>query len=139
MSYLAFVLFQKTKAPSKKDIATIINDKLSYEKNSHKRFFSCSLQIISQEKTIEINWGDFSAKLFFVETPSVLVESQEIANKFIHDPIISSFIASCDARIEVICEEDVDMDYFNIYIYILEALVTLPNVIVFETASENLL
>ncbi len=87
---------------------------------------------------MEIWWEHWKMSIHVVDLPHVLLESQEIAHHFASNSSQAQFVTSCDARLEVVGEPDPGMVYFNTFLFVLEALSTLPNVAIFDTASETL-
>ncbi len=69
-------------------------------------------------------------------TPSVLVEARAIAAAHLEpDDPRQTALATYPCRIEIGCDPDPTMDRFNYYVYVLEALETLPGAIVFDPTT----
>ena len=96
-------------------------------------------QVSIQQGTPEIRWEHWAIRGYFADAPHGLCESRAVAHVVAHDPDQAALVATCDARWERIGESDPDMVHFNTFIFILEALNTLPHVVIFETASGILL
>jgi hypothetical protein len=69
-------------------------------------------------------------------TPSVLVEARAIASTYLEpDDPRQLTLATYPYRIEIGCDPDPTMERFNYYVYVLEALETLPGAIVFDPTT----
>ena len=86
------------------------------------------------EKELRISWPKFRLSVGVNCEAHVLSESEELARKFA--PLaFRERIARCASRIEVSGTLDRDMDHFNDYCFVVEAVERLGNVFVFSQDS----
>jgi hypothetical protein len=67
----------------------------------------------------------------------VLMESQEIAALYAKDRADSTVIATYDRRITLTSDDDLPLNHFNDYIFVLEALEKIDGVILFDPRDES--
>lgn len=93
-------------------------------------------QIAIESDCITITVEDWQLRISANGDPDVLEESQEIAATHLEpeDPK-RAILATYGFRLEISCDEDPNMDYFNYYIYALEALSEFPGAIVFDPST----
>ncbi|MER0442115.1 hypothetical protein [Emticicia sp. W12TSBA100-4] len=100
-----------------------------------KRTFSSKEFVIEVEgEIIYIKIKNWVVKLSINESSSVLQESQEMA-EMIQDSEKRKQISTCSKRIEMIATEDLNMDYFNEHLYILETVQEFTDVFIFNPHS----
>jgi hypothetical protein len=91
---------------------------------------------ISVESTgpdsVEVRWEDWSLRASLEEGTHVLAESENIAAAFAADRQDKSLIAGCRRWIVWSSDVDPDMDHFNDYCFLLEALEKQPGLILFD-------
>ena len=79
---------------------------------------------------------DWLMRVYTNHEPHVLVESQEIAAAYMEpDDPRQAALATYGFRLEVSCDTDPDMDRFNYYVYVIEALASFPGAIVFDPTT----
>jgi len=93
------------------------------------------VSVSSEETKITIQINDWKCTVAFNTSESVLVESREMAEFFAKDRPDQSEIAKSEARFEVATDADMEMDYFNDYVEIVEQLESYDNAKVFEPSQ----
>jgi hypothetical protein len=94
------------------------------------------VQIAIEPDYITITIEDWQMRISANGDPYVLEEAQEIAAKHLEpDDPNRAILATHGFRLEISCDEDLNMDYFNCYIYVLEALSEFPGAIVFDPST----
>ena len=80
---------------------------------------------------IWLEWPDWKVQIRPVAGTKVLEFANKVASV---DPSRqdNSVIASCDRLIEVQGTDDANMDHFNDYVFVLQALENLPGVVLFD-------
>jgi hypothetical protein len=127
-SYQAFVMLPTENSPS----LDLVQQQI------HQRFDGANppAQIAIESDCLTITVEDWQLRITANSDPSVLAESQEIAATHLEpeDPN-QSILATYGFRLEISCDEDPNMDYFNYHIYALEALSEFPGAIVFDPST----
>jgi phosphoribosylaminoimidazole carboxylase (NCAIR synthetase) len=127
-SYQAFVMLP-TENPPSLDLV---------KQHIHQRVDGANppARIAIESDYITITVEDWQLRIAANCAPDVLVEAQEIAAKHLEpeDPK-RTMLATYGFRLEISCDEDPNMDYFNYYIYALEALSGFPGAIVFDPST----
>lgn len=128
MSYKALVLLPPTSSTSIEEV----KDKLrTFYKNDERDV------IVQQHETvIEIVIRGWTCSVHLSSEPHVLIESQQMAEIFAAARLDKDEIATCNRRFEVISEPDPNIDYFNDYIFILQALESFPGIKIWDAAEE---
>jgi hypothetical protein len=85
--------------------------------------------------SILLTWPNYKFQIYRSSLPHVVLESEEIANRFGKGRPDSRQIANCAVRFEVMGEDDPDMVHFNDYLYIGEAAERLGKVYRFDQSS----
>jgi hypothetical protein len=93
-------------------------------------------QFAIESDFISISIEDWQMRIWANSDPSVLIESQEIAAAHLEpeDPNQSTLL-TYGFRLEISCDLDPNLDRFNYYIHVLEALETLPGAIIFNPST----
>ena len=87
---------------------------------------------------IEIFFGDWRFHVYWQDEPSVVIESQEIANVFAKSRQDQEIIASCRKRITTAGSLDPNMAHFNDYLSVYALLESLENVYMYDEAIGEL-
>jgi hypothetical protein len=95
--------------------------------------------IVQSGETIRLRWPDYVLEVGESHDPHVLEESVEIAAENAQGHPQRERIAQCAARFEITGHADPNMDYFNDYLFVGEALARLGRVYRFEPASGEFL
>jgi len=82
-----------------------------------------------------ISWPQFTFELGLSKLPHVIEESKEIADQFAKGLPQQDLIAQCFSRVELVGDDDPEMQYFNDYCYIVEAIEKLGTVFTFDQGS----
>ena len=92
-------------------------------------------EIVRSGQDIELRWPDYVLAVGRSRVPHVLEESKEIAEQAGQQHPAREQIASCTCRFEMSGDDDPDMDHFNDYLFVGEALCRLGRVYWFDQAS----
>ena len=108
-----------------------------------RRFYSSDptapREILVSGPTVTLRWEDYTMTVHRSALPNVLDESAEIANEFAAERLDRDRIARCQLRFEISADEDPEMDHFNDYLFVGEALQRLARVYRFDQASGEFL
>jgi hypothetical protein len=96
-------------------------------------------EIVQSGETVSLQWSDYMLEVGESHAPHVLEESAEIAAERAAAHPDKERIARCACRFEISGPEDPDMDHFNDYLFVGEALARLGRVYRFEQASGEFL
>lgn len=96
-------------------------------------------EILESGPTVSLRWHDYTMTVYRSALPHVLEESAELASEFAAHRPDRDRIARCKLRFEISAEEDPNMDHFNDYLFVGEALQRLARVYRFENASGEFL
>lgn len=107
------------------------------EKVLRARSFSVPPAIQATADHLIVTLNGYHLKLWWAAGPHVRQESAELANEHAKGHPARDRIALCSTRIEVSGDEDMDMDYFNDYVFILEELEKIGTVYIFDVADES--
>lgn len=83
--------------------------------------------------SITVTWADWSIGLAISDAAWVVLESEEIAERYAKHRADQSHIARCRRRIEVVSDDDPSIHHFNNYVSIVEVLEAVPGCIVFDS------
>ena len=127
-SYQAFVMLPTENSPAPDAVKQQIQQRFDL---AHP-----VAQIAIEPDYITITIEDWQLRISANGDPYVLEEAQEIATQHLElgDPKRAA-LATYSFRLEISCDEDPNMDYFNCYIYVLEALSEFPGAIVFDPST----
>ncbi len=127
-SYQAFVMLPTENSPS--------SDLVKQQLQQRVDGATPPAQIAIEPDYITITVADWQLRISANGDPFVLEEAQEIAATHLEpeDPK-REILATYGFRLEISCDEDPNMDYFNYYIYALEALSEFPGAIVFDPST----
>ncbi len=127
-SYQAFIMLPTENSPSPESV----KDRLQPVFDT----VNPMAQFAIEPDCLIISIDNWQIRIYSNNDPSVLLESQEIAAEHLEpeDPKQSA-LSRCGFRLEVSCDVDPNMDRFNYYIHVLEALTTFPNAIVFDPTT----
>jgi hypothetical protein len=129
-SYQAFVMLPTENSPS----PDLVKQQLQ------QRFDLANplAQIAIEPEYISITVEDWQLRISANGDPYVLEEAQEIAAEHLEpDDPKRVALATYGFRLEISCDEDPNMDYFNYYIYALEALSEFSGAIVFDPSTSG--
>jgi hypothetical protein len=127
-SYQAFVMLPTENSPSPDLVKQQIQQRFDLA--------NPVAQIAIEPNHITITVEDWQLRIATNGDPYVLIESQEIAAAHLEsDDPKQAELATYGFRLEISCDEDPNMDYFNYYIYVLEALSGFPGAIVFDPST----
>jgi hypothetical protein len=127
-SYQAFVMLPTEHSPSPDLVKQQIQQRFDLA--------NPLAQIEIEPDYITITVEDWQMRVCANSDPSVLEEAQEIAAKHLEpDDPKQAALVTYGFRLEISCDEDPNMDYFNCYIYVLEALSEFPDAIVFDPST----
>ena len=130
MSYKAFILLPDTS-----------NITLDEAKNILSSGFRDDERRISinkdDNKKLVILIEDWKCSIYPNTNASVLEESAELAEHFARSSIEKNEIKSYSKRLEVICEDDPEMQFFNDYLTVLQELGSIKNAKVWEQAQQG--
>lgn len=96
----------------------------------------CDVIIQRRETAIEVIIGEWTCCIYLSSESHVLEESQEMAELFAAARPDKEEIATCNRRFEVI-GTDPNMDYFNDYLFVLQALESFSSVKIWEGAAQE--
>jgi len=88
---------------------------------------------------LDLQFKDYIFRLDFDRSPHVLEEAADIAARFGANTGKQQRIAACTSRFEVRADDDPEMNYFNDFMYIIEASQRIGEVYAFDTASRSFL
>ncbi len=127
-SYQAFVMLPTENSPSPDLVKQQIQQRVDG--------VNPPAQIAIEPDYITITVEDWQLQISANGDPYVLEEAVEIAAAHLEpeDPK-RAILATYGFRLEISCDEDPNMDYFNYYIYALEALSEFPGAIVFDPST----
>jgi hypothetical protein len=91
------------------------------------------------DQTVTLHWAGYTLMAARQAAPHVLMESQEIADKFAQNHVARDRIARCAARFELSGGRDPEMAWFNDYLFVGEALARLGIVYRFEPDTAQFL
>lgn len=129
VSYKALVLLPPTSSASIEEA----EDKLrTFYRNNE-----CDVIIQRCETVIDVIIGGWTCSVHLSSEPYVLVESQEMAELFAAARPDQEEIATCNRRFEVVVGTDPNMDYFNDYLFVLQALESFSGAKVWEGAAQE--
>jgi hypothetical protein len=92
-------------------------------------------QVTRTGSTIRIAWPEFAFELYHTDAPHVLQESRQIASECAARRPERERIAQCRERVELWGGDDLEMDYFNDYCFIVQAIESLARVYTFDQGS----
>jgi hypothetical protein len=124
--YLAFI-----QPDSDADLTVLKNNLESFYEKSGRR------PNISQiDKMITVDFNNYKFEISFSDGSHVIEEAAEIANDRATDYAENSFdkekLKTSSKRFEISGEDDIDMDYFNDSLFIVETIEKFRGVIVFD-------
>jgi hypothetical protein len=108
---------------------------ISFDETAHaikERFARDKVKVIVETALIRVKRNNWELRIWYEEKPEVLVESQEIASNFATKRDDATIIASCNRRFITSADRDPKMDYFNDYVFVLEALESINGIILFN-------
>lgn len=83
-------------------------------------------------KKIRILRNEWSLYITWEDEPHVLLESKEIAERFVSDEQDQAVIGQIAQRIEIGADPDPEMIYFNDYVFLLEVIDEFSGLYVFD-------
>ena len=138
MAYSAFALLPPEADADGSKIAEILSQ---YFKGSEpiKEMRKTMGQSSVMHWAIRLRWHHWRMQIALNTNSDILEDSRKIAQEYGQGRSDSDIIASCDRRIEVLCEPDPNGDHFNDYVSVLEALEKIPGAILFDPEAECLI
>ena len=104
-----------------------------------RRFYSgkqgAPTDILHSGQDIRLRWPNYVLEIARSTLPLVVEESAEVAERFAARHPAHDRIASCACRFEMSGDDDPDMEHFNDYLYVGEALARLGRVYCFDQGS----
>jgi hypothetical protein len=103
-----------------------------------ENFYSSSAKRPSISRSgdlITLAWPGYALEVGRSSLPDVLEESAELARSFAASHPEKSRISCAKTRFELSGDEDPDMDYFNDFLFVIEALQRLGNVYHFDPGA----
>ena len=97
-----------------------------------------NVNVNKHDNHIQIQVKQWVYHLFWVNESHVLIESEEIANIFAKKREDQKIIASSKIRIDGYGSADPDMEFFNYYVYVVEALETIIDVYHFQSDDRKI-
>ena len=92
--------------------------------------------VVAVEGTrLHIRWPDYSFEVAHSQLPHVIEESQEIAEEYAGSHPARERIALCASRFEMTGSDDPDMEHFNDYLYVIEAVQRLGTAYAFSSET----
>lgn len=97
--------------------------------------FSVPATIQVDGNCLTVDLGDYQLKVWRASEEHVLEESEEMASQDAQNHPARDRIALCHTRFEVSGDDDLHMDYFNDYVFVIEALEGLGKVYTYTQAD----
>ncbi|MBE9208056.1 hypothetical protein IQ244_16295 [Nostoc sp. LEGE 06077] len=94
-----------------------------------------SMSVSHGENRLTLSFDRWALYIYLDMEPSVLQESQEMANRFGQHHPDKEIIATCNSRLEISSDTDENMDHFNDYVLSIEQLGKIPGIFVLEMAG----
>jgi len=92
-----------------------------------------SIKLIGSE--VQLVWPGFALTVNYSDKPHVIEESREIAEQFAQAHEARERIQLCRTRFEVAGDNDLAMDHFNDYLFIIEAAQRLGAIYAFDPTT----
>ena len=96
------------------------------------KFASQKVSIARSGEKVVIKRESWSLNVYWEDEPHVLEEAQEIADHFANHRPDKDVIASSQRRLTTAGDPDPNMDYFNDYVWMIEAFEAIPEFIIFD-------
>jgi hypothetical protein len=100
-----------------------------------RKRFSYDPAVLIEHKTSDVvlvQWGAWSVHIIFENEPHVVVESEDIADRFAASHPSRSEIATSKQRLCVSGDDDPNMDHFNDFLFVMEVLESYSGVYLFD-------
>ncbi|MBD2496508.1 hypothetical protein [Nostoc sp. FACHB-280] len=94
-----------------------------------------SMSLSRDDNRLRLTFDGWSLYIYLATEPSVLQESQEMANRFGQNHPDKAMIATCNSRLEISSDADENMDHFNDYVLSIEQLSKIPGIFLLEMAN----
>ncbi|GBE92961.1 hypothetical protein [Nostoc cycadae] len=94
-----------------------------------------SMSVSQGENRLKLTFGGWSLYIYLDTEPSVLQESQEMANHFGQNHPDKAIIATCNSLLEISSDADENMNHFNDYVLSIEQLSKIPGIFLLDMAS----
>lgn len=87
---------------------------------------------VNTSGVIAVGRNGWSLRVYWEDQPHVVIESREIAERFVTDDTDRAIVAACRSRITTAGDPDPGMDHFNDYVYVLEILEEISDAFIFD-------
>jgi hypothetical protein len=91
------------------------------------------------ENKVSISYEGWSLRVYWEDQSHVIAESQDFANHRLTPEAHRAFIASCNRRITTGADVDPDMDHFNDYVLVINALKSFAEFVIHDDNTNEFL
>lgn len=133
MSYTAMVLLPTDTSVSLQQVEAKLRSTLS----STPAGQSGAIEVFREETQLTLFINDWSLYIWADSSPTVLEETQGIVELFGGDRADQAELATYGFRLDISCDADPDLEYFDDYVLVLKAMKELPKAVVFDPEAER--
>jgi hypothetical protein len=100
---------------------------------------SNNVRVSLGEKQVSISYDGWSLRVYWEDEHYVMSESKDFAEHPLTPEPYRTFIASCHRRITTAADDDPNMDYFNDYVIVINALESFGEFVIHDDNTNEFL
>ena len=129
MSYKAYIFLPDISTVNLGEVKSILSNSFRDDERS--------VSIKKDDDKVALLIEDWKCSIYSNADASVLEEAIELAENFARNQVEKDEIKNCSKRLEVMCDEDPEMDFFNDYLTVIQELGNIKNAKVWEQAQQE--